>query len=168
MVNDYVVSSKDSKHYQEKPDFERCCSIRNYRPRRQLLDGCKAVCSKENRSYDAIKNLFRPVLMHTIIPSILRLKNLQNATLTDSDFVLASSKERCCTVKVVFTDQKEMVLDFLEIKVGDYTVNLALLSGENSTTLPLNVKEAGDPVELKIKVVDTYVKKADAAKCDAA
>ena len=153
----YVISSKDKDYYQEKPDFSDAVQFEITDENGNVLEG-QSVLANDNGSYDVGEE---PAAVATAPDHAKNIKidKPTGATVTANDLVLAWDPDvDAYTVKVV--SDKKKGTNFL--KEGEYTVTVALLSGENATAT-FNVAKFGDVEDI---VLDTYAKKADAAKGD--
>jgi hypothetical protein len=141
VVNDKVVSLDDAK----ANNFEDAVQLEVFDQDGNKMDAADAERNPEWKK--------EPIYTGTDADDYSTIvEKPAKSTLKDGDFVLQVKKD--ADENDVFTIKLRNGVDPSKIKVGTYTVNLALFSGD-STDVTFEVKEAGDPVELKIKGDDT-------------
>ena len=141
VVNDKVVSLDDAK----ANNFEDAVQLEVFDQDGNKMDAADAASNSEWNK--------EPIYTGTDADDYSTIvEKPAKSTLKDGDFVLQVKKD--ADENDVFTIKLRDGVDASKIKVGTYTVNLALFSGD-STDVTFEVKEAGDPVELKIKGDDT-------------
>ena len=141
VVNDKVVSLDDAK----ANNFEDAVQLEVFDQDGNKMDAADAESNPEWQK--------EPIYIGTDADDYSTIvEKPAKSTLKDGDFVLQVKKD--ADENDVFTIKLRDGVDPSKIKVGTYTVNLALFSGD-STDVTFEVKEAGDPVELKIKGDDT-------------
>ena len=141
VVNDKVVSLDDAK----ANNFEDAVQLEVFDQDGNKMDAADAASNSEWNK--------EPIFIGTDADDYSTIvEKPAKSTLKDGDFVLQVKKD--ADENDVFTIKLRDGVDPSKIKVGTYTVNLALFSGD-STDVTFEVKEAGDPVELKIKGDDT-------------
>ena len=141
VVNDKVVSLDDAK----ANNFEDAVQLEVFDQDGNKMDAADAESNPEWKK--------EPIYIGNDADDYSTIvEKPAKSTLKDGDFVLQVKKD--ADENDVFTIKLRNGVDPSKIKVGTYTVNLALFSGD-STDVTFEVKEAGDPVELKIKGDDT-------------